>query len=97
VNADDGRFYQATCCPPALPRAREADELRMQDAPNMAAQLNAKVHDGPAGDGIDLAQTQAHHSDGGSWPTVIWCWAAAIRQDNCRKWLRWAKALLFNQ
>lgn len=43
ISADDGRFYSKPLLSTGFAKAKEADELAMQDAISMAEQLNAQV------------------------------------------------------
>ena len=43
ISADDGRFYSKPLLSTGFAKGKEADELGMQDAATMAAQLNADV------------------------------------------------------
>ncbi len=64
VTADDGRFYSKPLLSTGFAKGKEADELGMQDAPTMAAQLNAKVMTGCRVTGIDRLNRKLHYSDG---------------------------------
>ncbi|RGP53011.1 NAD(P)/FAD-dependent oxidoreductase [Pseudomonas abyssi] len=55
VSADDGRFYSKPLLSTGFAKGKEADELAMQDANAMAAQLGAEVLTGVSVSAIDPA------------------------------------------
>ncbi len=55
VSADDGRFYSKPLLSTGFAKGKEADELGMQDAAAMAAQLDAEVLTGTSVSAIDPA------------------------------------------
>jgi rubredoxin-NAD+ reductase len=55
ISADDGRFYSKPLLSTGFAKGKEADELGMQDAATMAAQLNADVLTGARVTAIDPA------------------------------------------
>ena len=55
VSADDGRFYSKPLLSTGFAKCKEADELAMQDAAAMAAQLDAEVLTGTSASAIDPA------------------------------------------
>ncbi len=55
VSADDGRFYSKPLLSTGFAKGKEADELAMQDASAMAAQLGAEVLTGVSVSAIDPA------------------------------------------
>lgn len=64
VTADDGRFYSKPLLSTGFAKGKEADELGMQDAQSMAAQLNARVLTGVRVTGIDRLTKTLQHADG---------------------------------
>ena len=64
VTADDGRFYSKPLLSTGFAKGKEADELGMQDAQTMAAQLNAQVLTGVRVTGIDRENKTLTHADG---------------------------------
>lgn len=64
VTADDGRFYSKPLLSTGFAKGKEADELGMQDAPTMAAQLNARVLTGVRVTRIDRANRTLHYAGG---------------------------------
>lgn len=55
ISADDGRFYSKPLLSTGFAKGKEADELAMQDAATMAAQLSAEVLTGQQVTAIDTA------------------------------------------
>lgn len=64
VTADDGRFYSKPLLSTGFAKGKEADELGMQDAQSMAAQLNARVLTGVQVTGIDPLNKTLQHAGG---------------------------------
>tara|TARA_R110002126_G_scaffold15939_8_gene64588 strand:- start:2 stop:1168 length:1167 start_codon:yes stop_codon:yes gene_type:complete len=63
ITADDGRFYSKPLLSTGFAKAKEADELAMQDAATMAKQLNAEVLFHTQVTGIDVQRRMLQLGD----------------------------------
>ncbi|WP_339650147.1 NAD(P)/FAD-dependent oxidoreductase [Halopseudomonas pelagia] len=81
VTADDGRFYSKPLLSTGFAKGKEADELGMQDAPTMAAQLNASVMTGIRVTGIDRINRTLQYAGGQlSYSELVLACGAQARQ-----------------